>query len=378
MKIIAAVYSHPEYYPPTLNAVKALAASIEHVEIVFRNVKIDECIYPNNITLKKSGAFKKIRETETASYFWKLKSFFQFTLLLFHTLKKNRPKWLIVYDPIPLLSYRLISPFLKNKPKLWYHNHDVLEMNRLKKYSISWFSHYSEQRSFSKIDLFTLPSEERKVYFPIQKLKGKYFFLPNYPAISMLKKPQQLVAKEPLKFIYQGHIGIGHGLDNIIKYISKKSRHITLTLIGNTDIDYERYLKSLIEQLNLTNHIKILEPMPYEELILLTSRHHIGLAIHEPINIAFKTAATSSNKIYEYIACGLPVFLFDSKEYKSKLDEKKWAFFTDLSFENLDKNIHHIISHYGDFSESAINDFRCKFHFEKHFANILFYILNKN
>lgn len=377
MKIIVAVYSHPEYYPPTLNTVNALASFAEHVEMLCRNVKKDEITYNNNITLKKSGLFKNIRAAETASYFWKLKSFFHFTMLLFRTLKKTHPKWLIVYDPIPLLSYRLISFFLWHKPKLWYHNHDVLEISKLKKYSISWFACKVEQNSFGKIDLFTLPSEERKFLFPINKLKGQFIFLPNYPSIDLANQTNPIIENDSIKLIYQGHVGEGHGLDKLIEYISKKSLNITLSIIGNVDTSYEQSLITLIKELKLLECVKIFPPIAHHELIIFTRLHHIGLGIHEPKNIAFKTAATSSNKIYEYIACGLPVLLYDSNEYISKLKEKKWAFFTDLTFESIDNSITNILKDYTEISKSAMEDFKRNLYFEKHFSKVLPFVMDK-
>lgn len=379
MKIVAAVYSHPEYYPPTLNAINILSNHVEKIEIISRNVKEDEIVFPTNVRLRKSGHFKMIRKTETASYFWKLKSFIHFTIKFYKSISKNSPDWVIAYDPIPLLSYRIISFFLLKKPKLWYHNHDVLEISKLKKYSISWFAHKTEQNLFNKIDLFSLPSEEREIFFPINKLKGTYFFLPNYPSIANLSKFfKTLEESKPIKLIYQGHIGEGHGLVEIIDYLKTQTDLLFfLTIIGNFDEHFKNTLEQLINKFNLSDSIKIYPAVPYSKLEKITQSHHIGLAIHEPINLAFKTAATSSNKIYEYVCCGLPVLLYDHITYKQKIGNRDWAFFTDLSYQSIDININNMIENYEKNSKASIKDFEKELNFEHYFSSVISFLLAK-
>ncbi|MCZ4244708.1 hypothetical protein [Pedobacter punctiformis] len=379
MKIVAAVYSHPEYYPPTLNAINVLSNHVEKIEVISRNVKENEIVFPGNVKLKKSGDFKKIRETETAGYFWKLKSFILFSIKFYQSISKTSPEWVIVYDPIPLLSYQLFRRFLRCKPKLWYHNHDVLDMIKIKKYSISWFAKKAEQNSFNQLNVFSLPSEERKQYFPLDKFNGEYFFLPNYPSLASGFKRNYIKAPSSLKLIYQGHIGEGHGLIEIIKYLKnqKTGLNISLTLIGNRDNHFENILLNLIRELDLSDVVKIMSPVPYFNLKEITALHDIGLAIHEPVNLAFNTAATSSNKIYEYSALGLPVLLYDNIAYRKKLDRRAWAFFTDLTENSLEKNILAINGQYFNLSKSAIEDFSRDLNFENNFSKILSYLLTK-
>ena len=375
MKIIAAVYSHPEYYPPTLNAIELLSTKVSEITILFRDVKPTEATYPINVKLVKSGKFKSIRDTEISSYFWKITSFLKYTYTFYQLIRKTNPKWVIVYDAIPLLAFSILSKFLIKKPKLWYHNHDVLAKDKIAKYSISWFALKNETGIFPKIDLFSLPSREREEFFPIEKLKGKYFFLPNYPSLKNHQSQKEVKKNSHLKLIYQGHLGYGHGLKEIINYIKYlNSEYLSLSIIGIGNISYIDKLNSLIEKLNLSNLIKIHPPLPYQELKNFTIQHDIGLAILLPKNINFKTASTSSNKIYEYIASSMPVILYDTRSYKSSLAKRKWAFFTDLSNDSLDKIFLTISKNSLALSNSAREDFEKELNFEFNFNPILSYL----
>ncbi|RZL45775.1 MAG: hypothetical protein EOP00_16765, partial [Pedobacter sp.] len=165
MRILATVYSDPEYYPPTLNAVGILAKQSEKIKILSRNIKDKEWDYPKNVELVKSGSFKPIRAIEKTNVLWKIASFLKFTFNFYKQIILFKPTWVICYDPIPLFSYKILSLFLIKKPKLWYHNHDILSIGVTKKYSVGWFAAKFERNSFKDMAIFSLPAQERKEYF---------------------------------------------------------------------------------------------------------------------------------------------------------------------------------------------------------------------
>lgn len=337
--IIVAVYSHPEFYPPTLNAIQELSKQFDTVIVLCRNVLKSEWNYPNNVQLIKSGKYRSIRDSEKSNTIVKALSFLTFTLLFFKLLISVKPRFIQVCDVIPLFSLFLIKKFISNKAKIWYHNHDVSEIVLCRKNSISWFASKYETKMFPFIDIFTLPAKDREQYFPIKKLKGKYYFLPNYPSLqfyNMFKSKSKLVVNE-IKLVYQGSIGPGHGLEEIISILNEKINEKELTLNLKEFIS-EEYKIKLIElaKINLVeNRLFFYGVTAYQEVPKLASTCHIGIGIHTGNDIMNSSLGTSSNKIYEYIALGLPVLLFNNEHFKSILGQYKWAEFTDLTECNL-------------------------------------------
>ena len=49
--IVIAVYSHPEHYPPTLNAIEFLSKEFKHIYVIHRNIEGFNWKYPSNVTL---------------------------------------------------------------------------------------------------------------------------------------------------------------------------------------------------------------------------------------------------------------------------------------------------------------------------------------
>jgi len=89
-----------------------------------------------------------------------------------------------------------------------------------------------------------------------------------------------------------------------------------------------------------------------------------------------KTLGTSSNKIYEYAASGLPVLLFDNAHFRNHLGQYKWAFFTDCTYESLIVNLEEIILNYPTLSNQARLDFEDKLNFENFIHPVIVYLQN--
>ncbi len=375
-----AVYSHPESYPPTLNAINELSVHTDHIFILSRNIQNkSEWNYPPQAELILSGPLKGIRETEASGFLWKIGSFLRFTLDFFKIVRCNRPEWVICYDPIPLMAYRLGSFFLSRKPRLWYHNHDVSEISMMGRFSIGRLAVRNEQNYFNRIDLFSLPSEQRKSYFPLEKLKGQLFLIPNYPSKNrgIEMKASRPDPQKELKLLFQGHVGEGHGFEEIIGILPYHP-DIKLTIIGTADLKYTAGLQKLAGERGVANRLEILKAVPYRELVGITGRHHLGIAIHKPVNIMYSTGALASNKIYEYAAAGLPILYFDIPAYREYLSRFEWAFGNDLSEKALNEQISYIRVHFNYLSEKALEDFRTSLNFEHVFQPVMVWLLEES
>ena len=335
----------------------------------------DEWRFNSNVELIPSGKLIYVRNQEQSSIIEKIGYFLDFTLKLFLLIKKHKPKVVLLYDSMPLFSYFLIRSFIRRKPLLWYHNHDVIEMGKSPKLSIGWLAGFFEPKMFPHLDIFSLPAEERKIYFPMNKFKGRYFYIPNLPLKSFYKQfyTSEQKRKQKITLLYQGMIGENHGFEEIIELldpqISKMS--LSLTLVGPVNEIYKKRLIDLAKKYGVTDHLHWIPWIHYGELPRTTMKYHIGLAIHNVKNIQYSTGGTASNKIYEYAACGLPVLYFDNEHYTKHLSKYKWAVATDLTKQSLISSLELIDSNYIELSMDARSDFEDELNFEKHFEKII-------
>jgi len=375
MKFVVSIFGHPEFYPPTLNALRELSKNADEIFLLGRNVRPTEWKYPENVNVILTGHFMTVKKVQEANFFLKFLFFFQFTIKFYKLLIRHRPEWVLCYDAIPLLSFRIARLFISSPPKLWYHNHDVMKMEDMKKFSVGWMAVRSEKNFFNKVDIFSLPALERKQFFPLHKLKGVLFHLPNFPSTTFYKQfNSKREVLDELNLLYQGTICKDHGIEELMDFISKSNQKIKLSLIGNIESNYKEKLISLSKKLGIEEDVKLYKPVSYAELPKITANAHVGIAVNIPENIMYATGGTASNKIYEYAAVGLPIFYYDNEHYKKHLSKFKWAIPTDLSTEQLSKQIEFIKKDYKNLSEAALKDFESDLNFENSFKPLLAFI----
>ena len=213
---------------------------------------------------------------------------------------------------MPLLSLWLIFPLIKNYSKIWYHNHDVYDIKYLKKFSLSWFALKIQKRIFKRIKLFTLPSIERKKYFNLNYFNGLYFTIPNYPSSNnIMKNELKLSTKGDIKIIFQGSIGTGHGFEEIIKILNNKinGKSLKLILKGFVTKEYKNHLLNIAKKHSTQNKVVFSGITNYSKVKDITLKSDIGIAIFTKNDIMNSTLGTASNKIYEYVACGLRYYI---------------------------------------------------------------------
>jgi hypothetical protein len=375
-RIVVAIYTHPELYPPVLNTIDELAESFQKVIVISRNLVPAKWKYPERTQILTSGKYISVRDSEQKSMGWKFGSYLLFTKELHKILRKERPEWIMCNDPISLMSFRMIRGLIGIPAKLWYHSHDVAEPDKMRTYSVGYFAVKSERTYFNRIDLFTLPAESRLRYFPMDRLKGNWIIVPNFPSKKRNtgNHPVDWHSGIDLKLIYQGRISNEHGLEEILEFM-RSTPDIKLTIIGPGNADYIRSLKDKISTLLLADRVEIVKPVSYSELMEITQKHHIGLAVNKPLNILYSTAAQASNKIYEYAALGLPILYFKNEHYMEYLGKFNWAFPTDLSAQNLSSIIQEIRVKYQMLSNNAIADFLNELNFNTAFKPVITILL---
>ena len=85
-KIGILVYSNPDYYPPTINAIHLLS---EHFDIVLigRNQETPHWEYPSNVTVHRLGDYTSVREREQISSGAKIREYANFIIQAHQLLK---------------------------------------------------------------------------------------------------------------------------------------------------------------------------------------------------------------------------------------------------------------------------------------------------
>jgi hypothetical protein len=379
-RLVIGIYYHPEAYPPTLNAVQELSKCFEHITIVHRPHLKGSWKYPENVKAVASGNFVTGAQQERSTVTKKVLFFRKFMADLLRAIRSERASVVLLYDVHALFAYRMIRPLIGGKHIAWYHNHDVSELERERKYSIGWFACKTEKKIFKDLDIFTLPTADRLRYFSMNTFKGKQFVVPNYPSLHFygsFYKPK--TPGDVVRLIFQGRIGEGHGFEEIIPLLSQtiNGKQLQLVLKGYCDEDYKQRLTQLAGEHRVADRLIFAGFTAYEEVPKLSASCHIGIGIfakHETMHI---TLGTASNKLYEYAAVGLPILYLNEPHFSQYLKKYEWAIPVQLNTASIREAIETIISNYAQYSAAAYGSFRTGLNFEGAFSPVMNYLRDK-
>ena len=381
-RVVVAIYIHPDYYPPTINAINCLADMYKEVVVVTNNNCKDDFFNADNIKVVKIGNFFSPIDYEKTSTLYKIFTFLKFTFQFFKASFNKETNLILMYDAIPLFSYFTFKFFINKKKTTWYHNHDMPMIKGTKKYSVGWFSAKYEHKVLQLINIFSLPTSDRLKYYPTINNNTKYFELPNFPSQKIYNS--NITNSTPstdnvIKIIYQGTIGEAHSIEEIVLLLNEKieDKYLHLTLKGKVRKNYKDSIDKLAESIDVADKIEWIGIGPYRDVQYITKTKHIGIGIHIGEANDSKPQGTASNKIYEYAACGLPVLVYDNEQFRKHLGKYSWAIFTDGSTLSLKNAILFCTKNFDTLSKAAKQDFNSHFYFEKSFNNIKLF-LEKN
>lgn len=380
-RVVIAIYIHPDYYPPTINAINCLADIANEVVVVTNNNSHDDFFIGNNVRYIKIGKFCTPIDYEKTSLPYKIFAFLKFTFAFFKQAINSKTSVVIMYDAIPLLSFFLFGKLISRKKTKWYHNHDMPMIKGTKKFSVGWFSAKYEATALNKVHIFSLPTSDRLKYYGNISSEIKYFELPNFPSQKIYNNGEdnvKAIEGNVVKLIYQGTIGPAHGIELIIPLLKETicNKSLELTLKGKVKEDYKKAVDNLAAEYGVAEKIKWIGIGPYKDVQLITKANHIGIGIHIGDAENSKPQGTASNKIYEYAACGLPALVYNNEQFKKHLSRYQWAVFVDDSVESMRNAIECCILNFNELSASAKNDFNQYFYFEKGFNQVLQHLTN--
>ncbi|MDE3184112.1 MAG: glycosyltransferase [Bacteroidota bacterium] len=372
-RAVVAVYVDPDFFPPTINAILNLAGQMDEVVVISRNNSVDDYPYPPNVRLRKIGKQVSVRDMEKQPLLTKISSFLQFSFSLYREAKNKATDLVLLYDPFALFAFFVLRRFW-HKKKVWYHNHDLPDLGKLRKYSLGYWAAKYELKAMKHIDFFSLPSRERLAFYPMLKPEIPVFIIPNYPSLQVYKREHKThFENDRVRIIYQGFIGPGHGLEVITKLLGEKINGYELQLVlkGSVSDDYRSSIDQLAKEYNVTGQVNWIGIGGYRDLPSLTRGCDIGIGINANSDAVSLTQGTSSNKIYEYAASGLPVLVNNNEQFNKYLGSYGWVYFTDGSEIVTRKMLEAIIKNIPSDCKSGRKEFENSLNFEMHFKPAL-------
>jgi glycosyltransferase involved in cell wall biosynthesis len=123
-------------------------------------------------------------------------------------------------------------------------------------------------------------------------------------------------AQQPPVILYQGSVNLGRGLELAVRAM-RNVDGAQLWIAGTGDVIAQ--LQELTTQLGLTDRVRFLGRIPFEQLADITRGASIGLSIEEDFGLNYRYALP--NKLFDYIHAGVPVLVSDLPAMRAVVEE---------------------------------------------------------
>lgn len=149
-----------------------------------------------------------------------------------------------------------------------------------------------------------------------QEIRNRYHYpsvslvrnIPMYRAVPKSDRLRQHLGLSPDVRIalYQGNLQQNRGLERLIYAASFLEPDTVIVLMGKGFKAPQSQLEALITSERVADRVKIIPPVPYEELLDWTASADIGLIVYPP-DYSLNTKMCLPNKLFEFLIAGLPV-----------------------------------------------------------------------
>jgi glycosyltransferase involved in cell wall biosynthesis len=106
--------------------------------------------------------------------------------------------------------------------------------------------------------------------------------------------------------LYQGNLQSNRTLDKLVRAARFLERDIVIVLMGRNVGSTQAELEALITREGVADRVKIIPPVPYEDLLDWTASADIGAIVYAPHH-SINAHVELPNKLFEYLMVGLPV-----------------------------------------------------------------------
>ena len=174
--------------------------------------------------------------------------------------------------------------------------------------------------------VITVNESLQKFYEKIGKDAIIIFNFPDLKDFNQDKKSDALEKKYAQNkiVIYEGGISKKRGLDRFLLALPKVKEavlDVKFLVVGNLfdTSDFERWIEDYQKKQNLTKNFEMLGWKPYEEVVNYINISDVGIILFQPTH--YNNLIGLPIKLFEYMACGLPVVASNFPEISKVVKE---------------------------------------------------------
>jgi len=212
--------------------------------------------------------------------------------------------------------------------KLVYDAHELESDKNGGTSILAWGIKTIERRFWSRIDLLITVSPSIGDWYlstfglkPLAVVLNSPVYakqLTQNPGSGYLRRRFGSASDEPL-CVYVGLLGRGRGLESLMRVFESPHRRAHLVVVGYGE------LKEVCEAVaRRSTHVHVHDAVPHDELVSLIRDADLGICLIERVSLSDYLCLP--NKLFEYIAAGVPVLVSDFPELRRVVETYSCGF----------------------------------------------------
>ena len=311
-RILYLQFANPAAYPPVAHGVRILAEAGARVWVVGTRPagSGDIVMTPHpgiRVTLVREGGGLRQKI-----------AYLRFLILSLWTALRTAPDWLYVSDlfgaPAGILAARFVNA------RTVYHEHDV--HSEPSPSLLVRVCQKARARILARATCLVAPSAGRAELVAEEAKRALVHVVHNCPRREDIR-PNQAPLDGPLRLVYQGTIVRQRLPMELAEALARLRGAVTLTLAGYEPAGAAGHADALIARVaalgapGVITHVGLITERA--ELMDFCARGHAGLALVPMVegDVNMRTMAGASNKVFDYLACGLPVLVPDAQDWNA-------------------------------------------------------------
>jgi glycosyltransferase involved in cell wall biosynthesis len=332
-RLLITIYANPDYYPPTVYAVRILSCYFA-IHILSRNVDTLIEQWPSEVTIERIGANASVGEKEAAGAGTKLIEYAKFAARTRALINQMQPAIVYSYDPYAFVA-SLLGRIGGRSTPLIFHLHELWETEGLPWKSLQKWVVKAALSGTKSADAVVFPEKYRSQYWlqAAGDLRAP-IVVPNCPEKSYFPAPADWSETIAMRFrareaVYVGYASADNGHLETLRALALMDG-IRMRVIGNYRAEFGASFNALARQLGVADRVSLDGWLPLDELRARASHASVGLSIYKPVTKSLEYVASASNKLFEYAAMGLPVVVPDRASYRDFLGDAEWVTYADV------------------------------------------------
>ena len=378
-QLLITIYANPDYYPPTVYAVRILSRYFA-VHILCRNMDKPTQDWPRDVTIERIGEYASPRDKEAASAAAKLLEYSQFVARTRTLIRQMQPALVYSYDAHAFVA-SIVGRTGSGSTPLIFHLHELPETRSPSWSSLEGWVVRAALRGTKSAAAVICPEKYRARQWQTDAGDSREAsIVPNCPDKSYFAAPKDWNDKITQRFngrevVYVGYASADNGHLEGLRALPMTQRGIRMRVIGGYRPDFGVSFNALAREVGIADRVTLDGWLQQDELLSRASAAGAGLSLHKPVSKGLEYLGSASNKLFEYAAMGLPVIVPDRASYRDFLGDAQWVTYADIEKpESTARAIDSIFAdreRYVAMSHAARRAFEEKYNYERVFAPAL-------